>query len=254
MDLNLGDRQAVVTGASRGLGAAIALGLAAEGARVVAVARSSSRLAELAARAAGRIEGRACDLGSAEAIAALAPQLASADILVLNSGGPPPGAISTVEDAVWVNQFNAMFLSFVRLARAALPGMRQRRFGRIVAVVSSGVVQPLPNLGISNALRLAVTGWAKTLAAEVAADGITVNCIAPGRIATDRIAELDGARAKREAIDIGEVERQSKESIPAGRYGRPEELASLATFLCSAQASYITGSILRVDGGMIRTL
>jgi 3-oxoacyl-[acyl-carrier protein] reductase len=159
-----------------------------------------------------------------------------------------------VADEVWTNQFNAMFLSFVRLTRAALPGMRERGFGRILALVSSGVVQPLPNLGISNALRLAVVGWAKTLANEVARDGITVNCVAPGRIETDRVAELDRARAQREGLEVGEVERQSRLGIPLGRYGQPQELAALAAFLLSERAGYVTGSILRVDGGMIRSL
>jgi 3-oxoacyl-[acyl-carrier protein] reductase len=115
-------------------------------------------------------------------------------------------------------------------------------------------VQPLPNLGISNALRLAVVGWAKTLANEVARDGITVNCVAPGRIETDRVAELDRARAQREGLEVGEVERQSRLGIPLGRYGQPQELAALAAFLLSERAGYVTGSILRVDGGMIRSL
>jgi 3-oxoacyl-[acyl-carrier protein] reductase len=132
--------------------------------------------------------------------------------------------------------------------------MRERGFGRILALVSSGVVQPLPNLGISNALRLAVVGWAKTLANEVARDGITVNCVAPGRIETDRVAELDRARAQREGLEVGEVERQSRLGIPLGRYGQPQELAALAAFLLSERAGYVTGSILRVDGGMIRSL
>jgi 3-oxoacyl-[acyl-carrier protein] reductase len=155
---------------------------------------------------------------------------------------------------VWSSQFEAMFLSAVRLTRLALPGMRKRGFGRIIVVVSSGVVQPIPNLGISNALRLAVVGWAKTLANEVAREGITVNCIAPGRIATDRVAELDKGRALREGIDVDEVKRQSLATIPAGRYGEAAEFASLATFLSSELSSYITGSVFRVDGGMIRSL
>ena len=132
--------------------------------------------------------------------------------------------------------------------------MRKRRFGRIIAVVSSGVLQPIPNLGISNAIRLALVGWAKTLASEVAADGITVNCLAPGRIATDRVAELDQGRATREGIALEEVERQSRAVIPAGRYGESEEFASMAAFLASKQASYMTGGIIRVDGGMIRSV
>ena len=132
--------------------------------------------------------------------------------------------------------------------------MRQRGFGRILAVVSSGVIQPIPNLGVSNALRAAVVGWAKTLAGEVAAAGITVNCIAPGRIATDRVAELDQGRAKREGIAIDEVEKQSRAVIPAGRYGEAEEFASVVAFLAGARSSYMTGGVIRVDGGMIRSV
>jgi 3-oxoacyl-[acyl-carrier protein] reductase len=147
-----------------------------------------------------------------------------------------------------------MFLSAIRLTRLALPGMRQRGFGRIIAVVSSGVVQPIPNLAISNAIRLALVGWAKTLAAEVADHGITVNCLAPGRIATDRVAELDQGRARREGLGVDEVERQARAAIPAGRYGEAVEFASMAAFLASTHASYVTGSVVRVDGGMIRSV
>jgi 3-oxoacyl-[acyl-carrier protein] reductase len=257
MDLALAGRRALVTGASRGLGRAIALALAAEGAQVVAVARNLQRLQELpAAHAPGRgsIAVRVCDLGDAAAIEAIGEPLATADILVINTGGPPPGAVTAVTDATWVAQYQAMFLSAVRLARHALPGMRARGFGRIIAVVSSGVLQPLENLGISNALRAALVGWAKTLAAEVAGAGITVNCVAPGRIATDRLAELDGGKAAREGIAIEEVRRSSMAGIPVGRYGDPAEFAAVVTFLASAQAAYMTGGVVRVDGGMIRSL
>jgi len=257
MDLGIENRSALVTGASRGLGRAIALALASEGAKVVAIARNLERLNELAASSPpgrGSISARACDLSDASAIESLAELLGHVDILVLNTGGPPPGPIAEVSDATWQTHFEAMFLSAVRLTHLALGGMRRRGFGRIIAVVSSGVVQPIANLGISNALRLAVVGWAKTLAAEVASAGITVNCIAPGRIATDRVAELDRGKAVREGVAIEEVERQSRASIPAERYGDPAEFASAVAFVASAQASYMTGSVVRVDGGMIRSL
>jgi 3-oxoacyl-[acyl-carrier protein] reductase len=257
MDLELKNRRALVTGASRGLGRAIASALAAEGAEVVAVARNLERLSELAAATpAGRgtIVAHACDLADASAIGALGAALERTDILVLNTGGPPPGSAAGTADAVWIQQFEAMFLSAIRLTRLALPGMCQRGFGRILAVVSSGVIQPIPNLGISNALRSALVGWAKTLAGEVAGDGVTVNCIAPGRIATDRVAELDQGRAKREGIDIGQVEKESRAAIPAGRYGDAAEFASVAAFLASPRASYMTGGVIRVDGGMIRSV
>jgi 3-oxoacyl-[acyl-carrier protein] reductase len=257
MDLRLERRRALVTGASRGLGKAIASALAAEGADVIAVARNLNRLNELVVSSSGlrgTISARACDLTDAAGIAGLGELLADVDVLVLNTGGPPPGPVADVSDDVWTSQFEVMFLSAMRLTRLALPGMRKRGFGRIIAVVSSGVVQPIPNLGISNALRLAVVGWAKTLANEVARGGITVNCIAPGRIATDRVAELDKGRALREGIDVDEVKRQSLATIPAGRYGDAAELASLATFLSSELSAYMTGSVFRVDGGMIRSL
>jgi len=254
MDLELERRRAVVTGASRGLGRAIATALAAEGARVTAVARNLARLNDLAASSAGRISAHACNLSDGDSIQGLADELGKTDILVLNTGGPPPGTAADTADATWSTQFEAMFLSVIRLTRLALPGMRQRRFGRIIAVVSSGVIQPIPNLGISNAIRLALVGWAKTLAGEVAGEGVTVNCLAPGRIATDRVAELDQGRASREGIALDEVERQSRAAIPVGRYGEPAEFAALAAFLASARSSYMTGGVIRVDGGMIRSV
>jgi 3-oxoacyl-[acyl-carrier protein] reductase len=257
MDLGLGKRRAVVTGASRGLGRAIASALAAEGADVIAVARNLGRLNDLANAAAadrgrGSITARVCDLADGAAIDGLAALLHDTDILVLNTGGPPPGSAADTPDAVWTKQFEAMFLSAVRLTRLALPGMRKRGFGRILAIVSSGVIQPIPNLSVSNALRSALVGWAKTLAGEVAGEGITVNCIAPGRIATDRVAELDQGRATREGMEIGQVQKESRALIPLGRYGDAAEFASVAAFLASPRASYMTGGVIRVDGGMIR--
>jgi 3-oxoacyl-[acyl-carrier protein] reductase len=233
------------------------LGLAGEGANVVAVARDLERLSALASDAAagrGKITARVCDLADPSAIGALRDVLLQADVLVLNTGGPPPGSAAEVPDAIWIRQFEAMFLSVVRLTRLALPGMRRRGFGRILAIVSSGVLQPIPNLAISNALRMAVVGWAKTLAGEVARDGVTVNCLAPGRIATDRVAELDQGRAQREGISVAEVEQQSRSAIPTGRYGEAAEFAAIAAFLASERSSYMTGGIIRVDGGMIRSV
>jgi 3-oxoacyl-[acyl-carrier protein] reductase len=254
MELGIGDRRALVTGASRGLGRAIAAALAAEGAQVVAVARNLDRLNDLAAGAGGKISARTCDLADPAAIEGLRDLLGQTDILVLNTGGPPPSSAAETTDAVWSKQFEAMFLSAVRLTRLALPGMRERGFGRILAVVSSGVIQPIANLSVSNALRAALVGWAKTLAGEVAGAGITVNCIAPGRIATDRVAELDRGRAQRDGIDVGEVQKEARAQIPAGRYGDAAEFASVAAFLASPRAAYVTGGVIRVDGGMIRSV
>jgi 3-oxoacyl-[acyl-carrier protein] reductase len=257
MKLGLGKRRALVTGASRGLGRAIALALAEEGAQVLAVARDLQRLGHLEEadeRGQGGILGYACDLADASAIAGLAPLVGHVDILVINTGGPPPGPADDTSDEVWTRQFEAMFLSAIRLTRLVLPGMRERRFGRILVVTSSGVIQPIPNLAVSNALRSALIGWAKTLANEVAGDGVTVNCLAPGRIATDRVAELDKKRAEREKIDVEQVAKESRSTIPVGRYGDPTEFAAVAVFLASEQASYMTGGVVRVDGGMIRSL
>lgn len=256
MDLGLLRHRALVTGASRGLGRAIASTLATEGAEVIAVARTAGPLQELASscNGPGTITPQACDLRDSQAINAMASLLARTDILVLNTGGPPPGCAADIADSAWSQHFEAMFLSAVRLTRLALPGMRERRFGRIIAVVSSGVIQPIPNLAISNALRMAVLGWAKTLAGEVASQGITVNCLAPGRIATDRVAELDQVRARKEGIGVEEVQRQSLAVIPAARYGEVEEFASMTAFLAGTRSSYMTGSVIRIDGGMIRSV
>ncbi|HWM66163.1 MAG TPA: SDR family oxidoreductase [Steroidobacteraceae bacterium] len=257
MDLGLKRRRAVVTGASRGIGRAIASALAAEGADVVAAARNAQKLKDLAASVAaetGSITAHAADMSQADAIQGLAGELEKADILVFNTGGPPFGTAAEITDASWTAQFEAMFLSAIRLTRLALPGMRQRRFGRIMLVVSSGVIQPIPNLALSNALRSGLVGWAKTLASEVAADGVTVNCLAPGRIATDRIVEFDEARARREGITVEQAQKAATATIPAGRYGEADEFAAMAAFLASPRASYMTGGIIRIDGGMIRSV
>jgi 3-oxoacyl-[acyl-carrier protein] reductase len=257
MDLALGKQRALVTGASRGLGRSVALALASEGADVIAVARDAARLKELeqtASASPGTLTARVCDLAEEAAIASLADSLEQIQILVLNTGGPPPGRAADTADDIWRRQFESMFLSCIRLVRLALPGMRKRGYGRIIALVSSGVIQPIPNLAISNALRAALVGWAKTLSNEVASEGITVNCIAPGRIATDRVAELDQERARRENLSLEQVQAQSRATIPAGRYGEPDELASMALFLASPRASYVTGDIVRVDGGLIRSV
>jgi 3-oxoacyl-[acyl-carrier protein] reductase len=257
MDLELKRRRAVVTGASRGIGRAIASALAAEGADVTAAARNEEKLGQLVKSVqagTGTITAHVADMSKPADIQALAGELEKTDILVFNTGGPPFGTAAEITDTAWTTQFEAMFLSAIRLTRLALPGMRARKYGRIMLVVSSGVIQPIPNLALSNALRSGLVGWAKTLAAEVAADGVTVNCLAPGRIATDRIVEFDQARAKREGTTEEQARKASMVTIPAGRYGDADEFAAMAAFLASPKASYMTGGIIRIDGGMIRSV
>ncbi len=255
MDLMLEGKRALVLGGSKGLGFAIAKGLAGEGARVALASRSLESASAAAARIGAGAVGFACDTAEAAQVdalhAAVTEAMGGIDILVLNSGGPPPGSARGVASAQWRASFEAMFVNLVRMADLALPGMIERKFGRIISVISSGVIQPIPNLAISNAIRPALVGWGKTLAAEVAQHGVTVNAVAPGRIATDRLAELDAANAKRTGREIEAVRTAAKAAIPAGRYGEPDEFAAAAVFLASERASFITGSILRVDGGQI---
>jgi 3-oxoacyl-[acyl-carrier protein] reductase len=260
MDLNIKGRSALVLGSSQGLGFTIARNLALEGASVTLVGRSGERLdaaAEKIRTESGvEIKTEVLDLSDAGALETWVPVISTRaiDILVNNGGGPPPGAIAGVAADVWRAQFETMVNAPFRITAGLLPGMKSRKWGRIVNVVSSGVVQPIPNLGISNTLRLSILGWAKTLAAEVAADGVTVNSVIPGRIHTSRVDQLDKAAADRSGTTPEAVAEASRAGIPMGRYGKPEEFADAVAFLASDRASYITGMTLRVDGGMLRSV
>lgn len=261
MDLGLNDRTALVMGAGGGLGGAIAATLAAEGARV-AVADIDLAAAERTASAIAARGGRAlpvawdlADLGMiAGNLARIEAELGPVEVLVNNTGGPPPTPVAGQDPAQWSKHFGAMVLSVIAITDAVLPGMRARKWGRVITSTSSGVVAPIANLGISNALRLSLVGWSKTLAREVGGDGITCNIVLPGRIATARISYLDEQKAKREGRTVEDVARESTASIPVGRYGNPQEYGDVVAFLASARASYITGSIIRIDGGLIPSI
>ena len=254
MDLGLNGKRALVLGASRGLGAASARELAQEGATVFAAARSQDAISEWADGLP--VTPVALDLSDPSAVDSLTAWMAGEgiDILVANSGGPPPGPAKGQSRAAWLAAYEAMALPIMGIADALLPGMVERGFGRIITIGSSGVVSPIPGLALSNGVRGALAGWSKTLASEVASDGVTVNMVLPGRIATDRVAQLDAARAQKTGKDVATVEAESKATIPAGRYGSPEEFAAVVTFLASTRASFVTGSMIRVDGGMLRHL
>jgi len=187
-------------------------------------------------------------------ISKIESELGPVDILVNNTGGPPPTTAIGQDPALWSRHFQAMVLSVIAITDRVLPNMRARRWGRVITSTSSGVVSPIPNLAISNTLRLSLVGWSKTLAREVAKDGITANIILPGRIATDRLKFLDEAKAKREGRSVEDVLAESTGSIPVGRYGKPEEYGDVVAFLSSDRAAYITGSVIRVDGGLVTSI
>ncbi|WP_229402497.1 SDR family oxidoreductase [Micromonospora okii] len=257
MDLGLSGRTALVCGSTGGLGEAIARALAEEGANTVVCGRRAGRAKEIAAslpRAVGVDVDLLDDSGPADLYAATVAAFGPPDILVLNGPGPRPAPATEIDAADVEGALGALVLQHVRLVSLALPAMRAAGWGRILAVGSSGVVAPLPNLALSNLGRAALAGYLKTLAAEVAADGVTVNLLLPGRIRTDRTAAVDAANAQRSGRTVAEVERASTATIPAGRYGRPEEFAAAAAFLCGAPASYVTGVALRCDGGLVRGL
>jgi 3-oxoacyl-[acyl-carrier protein] reductase len=251
MDLQIVGKSALVTGASKGIGFAIAAALAAEGVRLVVNGRDPGALSEAAERlraAGGEVHPVAGDVAKARSLKALlgAAREAVGDpaILVSNAGGPGTGAAAALDDAAWSQGFDLTLMSSVRLARAVVPAMKRAGWGRVVFVTSLAVKQPIPNLTLSNAFRAAVTAFARTLATEVAEHGVTVNAVAPGYTLTERLDELvsdDYARARLVA------------TIPAKRFAAPAEVASAAAYLCSGPAGYITGQTLMVDGGVVGT-
>lgn len=261
MDLGISGRTALVLGGGGGLGGAIAETLAAEGA-AVAVADIDERAAEKRAEAIADRGGRAeafewniADLHIIdERVAAIERSVGPVDILINNTGGPAPSPVTHQPTGTWTDQFQSMVLSVIAITDAVIPGMRARGWGRVITSTSSGVIAPIPNLGLSNTLRSSLLGWSKTLAQEVAADGITANVVIPGRIGTARTEYLDRAKAERDGIDIEQVRVASTAAIPVGRYGEPTEYAAAIAFLAGVPAAYITGTVVRVDGGLIASV
>ena len=262
MHLNLTGKRALVTAASRGLGFATALGLAREGTALVICSRDKVRISEAAqkirAETGTRVEALVADVSSADEAARLVGHAVSAlgglDILVHNAGGPPAGEFLSLSDAQWQKAFDQNLMSLVRLVNAAVPELKKAGGGRILTIASSSIKQPIPGLVLSNAFRTGVYGLVKTLARELGPAGILLNVVAPGRIQTERIEELDNAMATRRGVDLQQVKKESVASIPLGRLGTPEEFANLLVFLASDAGRYISGQAIIVDGGATAAL
>jgi 3-oxoacyl-[acyl-carrier protein] reductase len=250
MDLGLEGRVALVMGASRGIGRAIAAALAREGARVAIASRSRERLEEAASEIGTGATPFVADASDPDALGALPGEVAAGlgpvDILVTNTGGPPFGGALDHERDEWERAYRSLVLAPRVLADEVMPGMRERSWGRIVNVGSSSTREPLPALNLSNTHRMAAVGFFKTLAAEVAGDGVTVNTVATGRFATERLADHTGS--------LEAAEEAAERELPAGRLGRPEEYGDLVAFLCSERAAYITGTVIPIDGGLLRSV
>lgn len=249
MELGLDGRVALVMAASRGIGRAIAGALAREGARVAICSRSSERLEDAAREIGGQATPFIADTSDLQRLASLPAEASAAlgpvEILVANTGGPPLGGALDNEPDEWENAYRSLVLAPKVLAEAVVPGMRERGWGRIINVGSSSTREPIPYLNLSNAHRMAAVGFLKTLSQEVAGDGITVNTVATGRFATDRLADSDGS--------LAEAEAAARAEVPAARLGRPEEYGDLVAFLCSDRAAYITGAVIPIDGGLLRS-
>jgi len=261
MDLGLKGKVAFVAAASKGMGKACALGLAAEGARVLMCARGEAALKDAAAevkqKTGAEVLAVPADLSRAEdcarAVARAREAWGGVDVLVGNVGGPPPGPFEKMTDAQWIQAFEQVHLSTVRLIRDVLPGMKAKKWGRILAIQSTSVKQPVDGLVLSNGIRPGVAGLFKTLAVELAKDGITVNLVLPGRIMTDRFLDHQKERAESGGRTLEAQIALSGMDIPMARVGTPEEFANMVVFLASERASYVTGTAVQVDGGLIRS-
>ena len=262
MDFEISGRVAVVGGASRGLGRAIARELAREGCDVALLAREPFTLANTAADISAETGARAialpCDVRDpaqvARALADVDAMLGAVDILVANSGGPPTTTAAEMTEDQLREAIDGNLLASVRLAQAVVPGMRSRKFGRVIFLTSMAAKMPIAGLILSNTARAGLLGYAKSLANEVAADGVTVNSVLPGHFDTDRARELAQQRAQREGTPVETLLAQRAASIPMRRTGQPEEMAAAVAFLASSRASFITGVALQVDGGQVASL
>jgi 3-oxoacyl-[acyl-carrier protein] reductase len=262
MKLGLTNKVAMVAGASRGLGYAVARALAEEGAQVSIASRDAAAIAaageKIARETGANVLAVATDVSSAQAIEQWHLQtinrFGGIDLLLTNSGGPPPGSTLSFDDAAWQKAFDLLLMSAVRMIRLVVPSMAARGGGSIVLPTSSSVKEPIPNLALSNIMRASVSAMSKTLASELSGQKIRVNHLIPGRIETDRLRELDEANSKRAGIPIEEQIKKMTATIPMGRYGDPQEFANAAVFLFSDAASYITGATLQADGGAMRSV
>jgi 3-oxoacyl-[acyl-carrier protein] reductase len=250
VDLGIEGRTALVMAASKGIGRGIAEALAREGARVAILSRSEDSLRDAADQIDGEVRIFAADTGDLEGVRGLPGEVAEAlgptEILVLNTGGPPPGGALDNSLEEWEAAFRSLVLAPRVLAEAVVPGMRERGWGRIVNVSSTSIRQPIPGLALSNANRLAALGLLETLADEVAGDGITVNTVATGMFATERLADAQGS--------LEGAEEGARQRVPAKRLGRPDEYGDLVAFLCSERAAYLTGAVIPLDGGLLRSV
>ncbi len=262
MDLGLKGKVALVAAASKGLGKATAMALSKEGADVAIAARGEATLLaaadEIRRMTGGRVLAVKADVSVASDIEALVTgveaEFGRVDVLVNNAGGPRPGVFTDMSDQDWMHAVQLNLMSAIRLTRLVLPGMRERRWGRIINIASVAVKQPMPRLILSNTVRSGVVAMAKTLAGQVAAQGITVNNVCPGYTLTDRVYNLAKANAQAENTSVKEIMSRWQVSIPARRLGKPEELAALVAFLASEQAAYITGATIQIDGGFVQGL
>lgn len=259
MDLELRGKVALVAASSRGLGRAVASAFVREGAQVAICARNEAGVNAAAAGIGGEVLGVAADVSQADGaervVRATVERFGRVDILVNNAGGPPSKPFVDLTDEEWWQAVGLNLMSAVRLSRLVVPHMRAQGGGRIINITSFTVKQPLPNLVLSNAVRLAVVGLAKTLAAELAQDNILVNTVCPGPIATERLQALTATYAEREGVSFEDAERRLwTNQIPLGRLGRPEEFADVVVFLASPRASFVNGTTLQIDGGLIKSV